>query len=81
MISGKVSDINKQTMYIAPKSKIESRAHYAPESARGNRRSINSMYLASGSSNAVSDHQYCSSLRTGLYVADFTSTTWPPRAY
>jgi len=28
-------NINKQTIYIAPKSKIESRAHYDPEPARG----------------------------------------------
>ena len=34
--SGKANDINKQTKYIAPKSKTESRAHYAPEPARGN---------------------------------------------
>ena len=27
-------NINKQTIYIAPKSKIESRAHYAPEPKR-----------------------------------------------
>jgi len=26
-----VNDINKQTIHIVPKSKIESRAHYAPE--------------------------------------------------
>ena len=31
MISGEAYDVNKQTIYIAPKSKIESRAHYAPE--------------------------------------------------
>ena len=31
--SGEEYDIKKQT--IAPKSKIESRAHYAPEPARG----------------------------------------------
>jgi len=34
-ISGEAHEINKQTIYIAPKSKIESRAHYAPEQARG----------------------------------------------
>ena len=34
-ISGKAYDINKQTIYIAPKSKIESRAHYAPEPTWG----------------------------------------------
>ena len=28
-------DINKQTIYIAPTSKIDSRAHYAAEPARG----------------------------------------------
>jgi len=35
--SGKAYDINKQTIYIGPKSKIESRAHYARggEPARG----------------------------------------------
>jgi len=27
-------DINKQIIYIAPKSKIESRAHYVPEPAQ-----------------------------------------------
>ena len=32
--TGEVYDINKQTIHIAPKSKIESRAHYAPEPAR-----------------------------------------------
>jgi len=33
MISGEAYDISKQTigLYIAPKSKIESRAHFAPE--------------------------------------------------
>ena len=30
-ISEEAYDINKQTIYIAPKSKIESRVHYAPE--------------------------------------------------
>ena len=34
-ISGEAYDINKQTIYIAPKSKIESRVHYAPEPERG----------------------------------------------
>ena len=34
-ISGEAYDINKQTVYIAPKSKIESRAHYAPQPTRG----------------------------------------------
>jgi len=34
-ISGVAYDINKQTIYTAPKSKIESRVHYAPEPARG----------------------------------------------
>ena len=35
--SGKANDINKQTViiYSAPKSKTESMAHYAPESAWG----------------------------------------------
>ena len=31
-------DINKQAIYVAPKSKTESRAHYAPEPARSNTR-------------------------------------------
>jgi len=30
-ITEDVNDINKQTIHIVPKSKIESRAHYAPE--------------------------------------------------
>ena len=34
-ISTDAYDINKQTIYIALKSKIESRAHYAPEPERG----------------------------------------------
>jgi len=34
-ISGEAYHINKQTVYMAPKSEIESRAHYAPEPARG----------------------------------------------
>ena len=34
-ISGKAYDIKKQTIYTVPKSKIESRAHYAPEPTRG----------------------------------------------
>ena len=34
-ISGEAYDINKQTIYIAPKSKNESRAHYTPEPALG----------------------------------------------
>jgi len=34
-ISGKAHDINKQTIYIAPKSDIESRVHYAPKPTRG----------------------------------------------
>ena len=34
-ISGEACDINKQTIYIVPKSKIESPAHYTPEPARG----------------------------------------------
>jgi len=34
-ISGEAYDINKQTKYVAPKSKVESRAHYAPQPARG----------------------------------------------
>jgi len=29
-MSGKAYDINKQTVYIAPKSTIASRAHYVP---------------------------------------------------
>jgi len=33
-ISGEECDINKQTIYIAQTSKIESKAHYASESAR-----------------------------------------------
>jgi len=33
-IEGEACNINKQTIYIAPKSKIESRAHYSPEAAR-----------------------------------------------
>jgi len=33
-ISGKAYDTNKQTIYIVPKSKIESIAHYAPEPGR-----------------------------------------------
>ena len=28
-ISGKAYDINKQTIYIVPKSKLDARAHYA----------------------------------------------------
>jgi len=31
----KAYDINKQTIYVVPKSKIESRAHYTPEPAWG----------------------------------------------
>jgi len=34
-INGQAYDRNKQTIYIAPKSKIESRADYAPEPAWG----------------------------------------------
>ena len=34
-ISGEACDKNKQTTYTVPKSKIESRAQYAPEPARG----------------------------------------------
>ena len=34
-LSGEAYNINKQTIYIAPKSKIKSTAHYAPESAQG----------------------------------------------
>jgi len=34
-ICGEAYDINKQTIYIVPISKIESRAHYAPEPAWG----------------------------------------------
>ena len=34
-ISGEGYDINKQTIYIAPKSKIELRVHCALEPARG----------------------------------------------
>jgi len=34
-ISGEAYDINKQTIYIVPKSKIESRVHYMPEPAWG----------------------------------------------
>jgi len=30
-ITEEAYDINKQTIYIVPKSKIESRVHYAPE--------------------------------------------------
>ena len=36
-ITGEAYDVNKQTIYIAPKSKIESRAHYAPEPAQGHK--------------------------------------------
>jgi len=32
---GEAYDINKQRMYIVPKSKIEPRLHYAPEPAQG----------------------------------------------
>jgi len=37
MINGEPYDINKQTIYIyiAPKSKMKSRAHYTPEPAWG----------------------------------------------
>jgi len=35
-VSGEEHNINKQTIYIAPKSKIESRAHYALEPTQGN---------------------------------------------
>ena len=28
-------NINKQTIYVAPKQKIESKAHYAPQPTRG----------------------------------------------
>ena len=34
-MSGEAYDINKQTIHIAPKSNIKSRAHYAPEPTRG----------------------------------------------
>jgi len=34
-MSEEAYDINKQTTYIAPKLKTESRVHYAPEPARG----------------------------------------------
>jgi len=34
--NGEAYDRNKQTIYKAPKSKIESRAHYAPEPTQGN---------------------------------------------
>jgi len=34
-ISVEAYNINKETIYTAPKSKIESRAHYAPEPAWG----------------------------------------------
>ena len=34
MISGEAYDTNKQTIYIVPKSKIESRVHYAVEPAQ-----------------------------------------------
>jgi len=34
-ISGEAYNINKRTIYIVPKSKIESRVHYFPEPARG----------------------------------------------
>jgi len=44
-ISRKAFDINKQTIYTAPKSKIESRAHHAPEPTRGNS-SINNASLS-----------------------------------
>jgi len=33
-ISGEAYDINKQTIYTAPKSKIESKVHHAPEPAK-----------------------------------------------
>jgi len=33
--SGEAYDINKQTIYIVPKSKIESREHYDPKPAQG----------------------------------------------
>jgi len=33
--SGEEYNINKQTIHTVPKSKIESRAHYIPEPARG----------------------------------------------
>jgi len=33
--SGEAYNINKQTIHTVPKSKIESRAHYIPEPARG----------------------------------------------
>ena len=35
-ISGEAYDINNN-IYVAPKSKVESRAHYAPKPARGER--------------------------------------------
>ena len=38
--SGKAYNINKQKIYIVPKSKIESRAHYSPEPGRGQRNRI-----------------------------------------
>jgi len=45
---GEAYDVNKQIIHIAPKAIIESRAHYAPEPARGYdsvRSSPNSMFL------------------------------------
>jgi len=36
-ISGEAYDTNKQTIYMAPKSETESRAHYALEPTRGNK--------------------------------------------
>jgi len=38
--SGEAYDINKQTIHTAPKSKIESRMHYAPEPAVKNEETV-----------------------------------------
>jgi len=52
-MSGEVYDIYKQTIYIAPKSKIESRAHYAPKPARGLKSSENFKLTRKPSLNVV----------------------------
>jgi len=42
-ISGEAYDINNQTIYIVPKSTIESRMHYAPEPTQAHSNSSKSV--------------------------------------
>ena len=65
-ISGEAYDINKQTISIAPKTKIESRAHYVPEPARGGALQLTQPRLETTSSPGRPNHTWLRAFESDL---------------